>query len=101
LSSSSDEKPADTAEKLINGALDSHNGPPPSDGSVRCDATVRHDGSSFTAVLPADDTFLVRGDTVEQLRSQLADAVALWTQAPCEPDQIRLELDDDAKAASS
>jgi hypothetical protein len=48
-----------------------------------------------------DDTFLVRGDTLKELRKQPADTVALWTQSPCESDQILLELDDDAKAAIS
>jgi hypothetical protein len=52
-------------------------------------------------VLPAEDTFLVRGDTLEELRSRLAERIALWTQVPCEPDQIHLELDADAMAASS
>jgi hypothetical protein len=101
LSSSSDEKAAETAEKLINAALDSHSRPRTSDGSARYDATVGHDGQSFRAVLPAEDTFLVRGDTLEELRSRLAERLALWTQAPCEPDQIHLELDADAMAASS
>jgi Apea-like HEPN len=101
LSSASSERPYVTADELIDAALDSHDRPPTSDGSALYEVTVRHDGSSFTAVLPADSTFLVRGDTVESLHGQLADTVALWTQAPCEPDQIRLELDDDATAASS
>jgi hypothetical protein len=97
LCSSSDEKAYETAEKLINAALDLHNRPPTPDESARYDVTVRHDGNSFTAVLPTDGTFLVRSVTLKQLHSQLAEAVALWTQAPCEPDQILLELDDDAK----
>jgi Apea-like HEPN len=97
LASSSSEKPHVTADELINAALDSQSGPSTSEESARYDVTVRHDGNSFTAVLPVDDTFLVRDPTVEELRKQLADTVALWTQTPCEPDQIRLELDDDAK----
>jgi hypothetical protein len=100
LSSSSIEKPHETAEKLIDAALDSPTHSATSGDSTRYDATVRHDGNTFTAVLPVDDTFLVRGLTVEQLHTHLADAVALWTQAPCEQHQIDLELDDDARAAN-
>jgi hypothetical protein len=88
------------ADELINAALDSDARPPASDGLAWYDVTVRHDGNSFTAILPVDDTFLVRGVTVEELHSQLADTIALWTRASCEPDQIRLALDDDAKAAA-
>jgi hypothetical protein len=101
LTSSLNQKPYLTADELINAALDADGRPPASDGSARHDVTVRHDGKSFTAVLPVDDTFLVRGDTLELLHNQLADTIALWAQVPCDPDHIRLELDDDARAASS
>jgi hypothetical protein len=100
LASSSSEKPYVTADELINAALDSQNGPLTSDEPARYDVTVRRDRNSFTAVLPVDETFLVRDPSVRGLRKQLADTVALWTQSPCEPDQIQVELDDDAKAAS-
>src|SRR6266702_491202 len=101
LSSSSSKEPHVIADELINAALDSHAHPPISGGSTSYDVMVRHDGSSFAAVPPADNTSWVRGATVEQLRDRLADVIALWTQTPCGCDQIHFELDDDAQAASS
>jgi hypothetical protein len=101
LSWPSNAKPPMTADGIIHTSLDSQTGPPCSDASARYEATIRHDGNDFTAILPVDETFLVRGDSVDQLRKQLADAVALWTKEACQPDQIDLVLDDDAKAATS
>jgi hypothetical protein len=101
LCSPSSEPPHATADQLINAALDSDRHPPTSSGSTWYDVTVTHDGSRFMAVPPVDNTYWVSGATVEQLRKRLADMVALWKQTPCAPDQIRLELDDDARAASS
>jgi hypothetical protein len=100
LSSSSSERPYATADELINTALDSHRHPPAT-GSTWYDVTVTHDGNSFIADPRVGNTYWVRGATVEQLRKRLADIVALWTQTPCGPDQILVELDDNARAASS
>jgi hypothetical protein len=100
LSSSSSEEPYATADELINTALDSHRHPPTT-GSTGYDVTVTRDGNSFTADPRVGNTYRVFGDSVKLLRNRLADIVALWTQTPCAPDQIRLELDDDARAAAS
>lgn len=108
LSGSSSAKPDVTADEVISAALDSYNRPETAEDRPeaaeepeRYFVTVGRDGRDFRAVLPVDNTFLVRSLTLEQLHSQLANCVALWTQAPCQVDQIELELDDDARAASS
>jgi hypothetical protein len=99
LSSSSSEQPYAMADELINTALDSHRHPPAT-GTTWYTATVTRDGNSFVADPRVGNTYWVRGATVEQLRKRLADTVALWTQTPCGPDQILVELDDHARAAS-
>ena len=101
LSSSSNEKPAVVADRLINAALDSQIDPLISSESATYDVTVRHDGTSFTAVPRDDFTFRVRAATPEDLRDRVADVLALWTQAPCASDQVILDLEDDARAAMS
>jgi hypothetical protein len=101
LSSSSDEKPHATADRLISVALDSEGPPSASSGSLQYDVTVTHDGGRFMAVPPGDNTSWVRGATLEQLRDRVADILALWTQVPCAPTAVSFELDDAARAASS
>lgn len=101
LSSSSSEKPHATADRLISAALDSERHSSPSSGSLRHDVTVTHDGQSFMAVPPGDNTSWVRGATLEQLRDRMADILALWTQVPCAPTAVSFELDDAAEAARS
>jgi hypothetical protein len=100
LCSSSREKPYAAADKLISSALDSQRASTPSGVSARYDIAVTHDGSSFRAIPPGDNTSWVLAATQEELRARLADVIALWTQTPCGSDQIHFKLDDDALGAS-
>jgi hypothetical protein len=101
LSSSSSEKPHVTADRLISAALDAERQTRTSNGAGPYQVTVTHDGDSFMAVPPGDNTSWVRGATLEQLRDRVADIVALWTQAPRAPAAVSFELDDAAQAAGS
>jgi hypothetical protein len=77
LASSSIDKPADFADKLISDALDSQRPAPTTDEPATYEVTVTHEGGRFSAVPPADSTSRVYGGTLEQLGTRLADVIAV------------------------
>jgi hypothetical protein len=82
-----------TADKLIDAALDLRSELNTSIVKPTYDVRVVRDGENFATIPPADNAYWVRGESVEELVKRVADVMALWSQAPCGEDQIRIALD--------
>jgi hypothetical protein len=102
LTSGSNSKVYEYADKIINAALDAAPVPAAATSAPRTHSvTVTHDGKVFIGTPSGSQTAWTRGGTMTELRVRVSEILALWNQAPCSADQIKFELDQAARAADA
>lgn len=93
-------KPHEYAEELIHAALDGTS--PPrlrADESARHEVRVSHQEGNFMGTSVRITIPWARSATLEQLKAAVSANISLWTQVPCTPEQLDLQLDELAAAA--